>query len=143
MRLIEQPPLPDVLIINHAIAHRLDFGILFGQKLNQTEGKYWNEERNHSIAMPKYRIFQNVRDLHGMRNAWFIGNNFRQNNEMLRQMYSGLGFVELDEFLLTTGRFDTSTNTETDGWHFGGSTKQMEAVMLFNMICNDWYKTKG
>lgn len=142
MRLTEQPPLPDVLVINHGIAHRTDYAKLFERKLNETERKYWLQERNASIPMPKFRIFQNARDLHGMREPSFIGNNFRQNNEMLRQMYGGLGFAELDEFLLTAGRIDTSSQQDTDGWHFKGSTKQMEAIVLFNMICNNWYQSK-
>lgn len=142
MRLVEQPPIPDVLVINHAIAHRLNYALLFNQSLYSTEYKYWTTGRNQSIPLPPIRIFQNVRDLHGMRNSWFTSNLFRTSNDILSDMYSNLGFHELDEYSLTMGRIDATESENSDGWHFGGTAKQMEAVVLFNMLCNDWLAEK-
>lgn len=140
MRLVERPPVPDVLIINHAIAHRVTYPALFELKLNETERMYWEVTRNQSMPLPKYRIFQNARDLHGYRTPGFVGGNFRQDSTILKKMYEKMGFGELDEFLLTSGRVDASAGA--DGWHFFGSTRHMDAVVLFNMLCNDWLSEK-
>jgi hypothetical protein len=44
----------------------------------------------------------------------------------------------LDEYILTEGRIAHPDDKGADGWHYFGTMKQMEAVIFFNMICNDW-----
>ena len=54
-------------------------------------------------------------------------------------------FDELDEYQLTNGRLE-SHRSNADGWHFGGTQKQMEIIVLFNVICKSWlvlHQTNG
>ncbi len=64
----------------------------------------------------------------------------RQDSAYLRANYTSMGFSVLEEYLMTSGRYDFY-DTESDGWHFSGTKKQMEVVVLFNMICNNWLKS--
>ncbi len=67
---------------------------------------------------------------------------FRTNSEYLRKEYAKLGFSELDEYLITEGRWD-DYNPNADGWHFVGTKKRMESVILVNMVCSDWVREKA
>ena len=142
LQLSEQPPLPNVIVSNYAFAHRADQLPKAIPTAENTEYRYWTQLRNQQLPKPKYLFFQNARDVHGRRGGSFVGNMMRRFSHYLREMYGSLGFAELDEFQLTAGRFDTY-NRHSDGWHFGGTPRQMEAIVLFNMICNDWLEKNG
>jgi hypothetical protein len=138
MRLIEEAPLPSIYISNYALAHRNWNYPLFQQKWNETEYQYWSKQRPASgVPLPRYMFFQNAKELSGRRNIGWSGNVFRQDSAYLERNYTGFGFSVLDEFLFSAGRYDYHIPT-SDGWHFGGTKRQMEVVALFNMVCNDW-----
>lgn len=141
LRLSEQPPLPNVIVTNYALAHRIDHFAHSKAIAQRTEYQYWTELRNSSLPKPKFQFFQNARECHGRHTGSFIGNSFRRISDHLKHMYAGLNFTELDEFQLTAGRFDIH-NKHSDGWHFGGTGRQMEVVVLMNMICNEWLEKK-
>ena len=107
MQLSESPPLPNVMIMNHALAHRTTFPVNFQRAFNNSEGYYWKNQRKKDIPMPEYLIFQNGRDLQGRRESQFIGNHIRENSQFLYDQYvKGLGAMELDEYALSVGKFD-------------------------------------
>lgn len=138
MSMIEEAPFPNVLIMNHALAHRSFYPYEFEYLLNMTEYQYWKKDRNSSIPYPQYLIFQNGKDLHGKKGNSFYSNTIREDSTILHHMYvDELKFLVLDEFLLSAGKFDNYTE-KSDGWHTAGSVRQMEAVVLMNMLCNDW-----
>ena len=97
----------------------------------QTQLKsYW---LNRKAPPPRVKIFQNARDNHGQRRVYFFGETYRRANQVLRSvLVDELGFRELDEWRLTTPMLETYG----DGWHFGGTVRKMETVILVNMICN-------
>lgn len=143
MTMIEEAPFPNILIMNHALTHRSYYPYEFELLLNQTERKYWLKDRNSSVPSPQYVIFQNGKDLHGKKGNTFYSNTIREDSNILHHMYvNELKFLVLDEFLLSTGKFDNYTE-KSDGWHTMGSVRQMEAVVLMNMLCNDWYEGKN
>lgn len=138
MKLIEDPPLPNVFVSNYALAHRASNPFQFRKTLNDTEYQYWMYQRNPTLPLPKYRIYQNAKELHGKKDSNFIGNVFREDSSLVRDMYvNQLDFMELDEFLLSMAKYDNYTH-KSDGWNVLGTVRQMETVVLFNMICNDW-----
>jgi hypothetical protein len=107
MKLIEEPPLPNVLVMNYGLAHRATFPYHFEKELNNTELQYWKHLRNKSLPYPKYMIFQNAKELNGKREIQFRSNRFREDSTLLKRMYlQELGCMELDEFLLSLGKFD-------------------------------------
>jgi hypothetical protein len=75
--------------------------------------------------------------MHGRRYPIWSANTFRKYGDNLWNAYEGFGFTQLNEFILTHGRHDPKWMNSSDGWHFHGSQKQMECVVLLNMICND------
>lgn len=105
--ILERQPRPDVLVVNYAIAHRTTFPAFFEKTLRETEENYWTRQKAANFTMPRYLIFQNARDLHGRKYGHFIGGMMRENSEILKEMYVGrLGFMELDEYQLSMGRFE-------------------------------------
>ena len=139
MQLAEKAPLPNIYITNYALAHRNWPLPKFADLFNETEYQYWTKLRPTNIPKPEYMFFQNAKEMSGRRNIGWVSNMFRQDSAYLTRNYTSLGFAELDEFLFSTGRYDF-TAPHADGWHFGGSARQMEVVALFNMVCNDWLK---
>ncbi len=137
LKLSEQPPLPNVIIANYALAHRTDHLYKFSENFENTEYKYWTVDRNQSLPKPQFLIFQGGRALHGRRTNSFNDNIIRQASNYAKERYGTLGFVELEEYPITAGRYDLY-NKYTDGWHFMGTARQMEAIILFNIICNQW-----
>jgi hypothetical protein len=112
MKLIEEPPLPNVLVMNHGIAHRATYPYHFEKEVNNTELQYWKKLRNKSLPYPKYMIFQNARELNGKREGQFRASRFREDSTILKRMYlQELGCMELDEFLLSMGKFDNYSPT--------------------------------
>jgi hypothetical protein len=122
------------------MAHRTDHLHKFREQFEDLEYKYWTVDRNKSLPKPKFLIFQGARDLHGRRTNSFNGNIIREASHYAKERYGTLGFVELEEYLITAGRYDLY-NKHSDGWHFMGTARQMEVVILFNMICNEWLKS--
>jgi len=137
MKLIEKAPLPNIYITNYAFEHRAAHLPAFKHAWNATEYQYWSKDRNESVPKPEFLIFQNTRELAGHPRAHWAGNEFRQDSAYLAHNYTALGFAKLDEFLFSTGRYGYHASS-ADGWHFGGTKRQMEVVALFNMVCNDW-----
>ena len=83
--------------------------------------------------MPELRIFQNARDCHGRKRKNFNAEKFRQSSTVLRRAFvNGFGFMELDGWMLTAGLIEKGG----DGWHFSGTVKQMQSIILINMICS-------
>lgn len=140
---LDQPPYPNVIISNTALSHRLDLRSSFEKKFNETEKQFWTEYLQRQAEKTKqqkvYRIYQNMREIQGLRNLNFISNMMRQNSEFVRKyLVEEVGFVELDEYLLTMGRQEIQ-NPHFDGFHFMNGARQMEVIVLMNMICNeDW-----
>jgi predicted RNA methylase len=87
-------------------------------------------------------FFQSAKEMTGRRFPQWAGNVMRQESSYLQRNYTAHGFSLLDEFLFSTGRYEFHI-PRSDGWHFGGTKRQMEVIALFNMICNDWLKTQG
>jgi len=104
--------------------------------------KYWYDKLKTSKPSganenpaPVFRIFQTGKEMQGMRNPYkeWTSENFAQMSNVLKHHYvEVLGFFELNEYILTTGRMDL-----VDGWHFGGNTKLMEGLVLLNILCNN------
>lgn len=142
MDLITQVPLPQVVVTNYAFAHTTDSLFKYKKKFENTEKSFFKELIDNSTKyhqpIPQYLFFQNAKNLYGKRNLHqqWAAHNFRRSSDILRRGFTELGFAELDEYTLTEGRIDSYDN-KGDGWHFFGSMKQMEAVIFFNMICNE------
>jgi hypothetical protein len=151
IQLMEQDPLPNAFITNHAMAHQVLFPYFsppaFTQFIRANEYAYFlqrqqQEEKSPpgtAKPLPKFLMFQNGRELQGRRENYFYGNVFRMASQFLKEMYiDALGFMELDEFLLSMAKFENYTGW-ADGWHTMGTIRQMEVVVMINMVCNDWY----
>lgn len=129
-------------IMNFALAHSIHEArtndIDFDRMVYQCPAvKYWydNKAQVTDYPVPAFRIFQTGKEMQGLRNPYkeWTSENFVQMSNVLKLHYvTMLGFFELNEFILTTGRMDL-----TDGWHFGGNTKLMEGVIFFNILCNN------
>eukprot|EP01041_Mallomonas_annulata_P003095 gene3095-6077_t len=142
--MVQTPPLPQVVITNYGLAHRQQESLLQLQRnFNNTEYNYWKNEHEKVEKLPKYLFFQSAKSLHGRKGggSWSADLIRRNSEQLRRQFVDDLGFVELDEFIITVGRID-NYGDRNDGWHFFGTMKQMEAVILINMICNDWLINK-
>ena len=122
-------------VTNHALAHVQKKQVRdFTQRVEEELGAYWGNRT--ATSHPKFKIFQNARDCHGKRMPNFNPERFRQSNMVLRKvLVDGHGFRELDEWLLTAGLLEKG---HSDGWHFSGSVKRMEAIIFVNMICNQY-----
>jgi hypothetical protein len=142
-KIVMEIPRPDVLVANYGLAHRHHHIHEFETEMNKTERTFWmGEYKKSKLPLPRYRFFQSGPELHGKReqvsDGTYSSNLYVQNAEILRKFYvNELGFSLLDEYLVTSGRYDFF-KPQSDGWHFKGTKKQMEVIMLFNMICNDW-----
>lgn len=120
--------IPDVFVTNDGLAHMQ--GVGFEYHVKNELAMYWSKR---TVTHPKIKIFQNAKDCHGQRLPSFISEGFRQANTLLRGvLVKKHGFQELDEWLLTAGMLETGG----DGWHFKGTVKRMESIVLINMICN-------
>ena len=154
MNMVQTPPLPQVVITNSYFAHHL--GRCAGTiprcmaMLNGTERAYWQDLQSNATRgvvsevsglpthVPQYLLFQSAKDLQGRKrnpDMYWCGECMRRNSEKMRRAFSELGFAELNEWEITRGRL--SSYGRNDGWHFYGSMKQMDSVLLFNMLCND------
>lgn len=139
-RLIDTPPIPDVVITNYALSHKYDPSPnRFRTVWASTEHRYWSSRPPDPSFRPKHLIFQGAKEMQGRRNPHWVANAFRQSSEFLRRNYSELGFGHLDEYLLSRGRYPHTYKSFSDGWHIEGTTRQMEVIVLMNMLCNDWY----
>ena len=109
----------------------------FTNRFNATEYHYWKHEHPPD-KLPKYRFYTDAKDLHGKKGSGWSGRQARVCSSSLRNIYvKELGFRVLDEFVITAGRID-NYGTYNDGWHFWGTMKQMDNVIFFNLLCNDW-----
>lgn len=142
-RILDTHPVPDVVITNYALSHKYDSNPnRFRSVWESTEHRYWSNRLMldpSSLPRPKHLIFQGAKEMQGRRNPHWVANAFRQSSEFLRRNYSELGFEHLDEYLLSRGRYPHNYKSFSDGWHVGGTTRQMEVIVLMNMLCNDWY----
>lgn len=136
MKYIEMLPLPDIYITNYAFAHQYANNPIFEYNFMNNDYNYWTKIHNNNLTKPKYLIYQNAKELQGRRNLYWTSNIFRSNSEYLRKEYGKLGFIELNEYLLTMGRYPFTYKSTTDGWHFHGNVRNMEVILFFNMICN-------
>lgn len=136
MKLVGQPPLPQVVITNYGLAHRAyENHSDTLRRFRETEYNYWSVEHPKVSSMPPYRFYVDSRGVIGKRAEKFQGNKVRRNSAMIRDVFSKeLGFSVIHEYTLMAGRFDN----QSDGWHFFGTGRLMESVIVFNMICNDW-----
>eukprot|EP00607_Mallomonas_marina_P003791 CAMPEP_0182430586 /NCGR_PEP_ID=MMETSP1167-20130531/41886_1 /TAXON_ID=2988 /ORGANISM="Mallomonas Sp, Strain CCMP3275" /LENGTH=173 /DNA_ID=CAMNT_0024615873 /DNA_START=1460 /DNA_END=1978 /DNA_ORIENTATION=- len=142
MNLAHHHPQPQVIVTNYALAHRFKESLVyFHRQFNKTEYNYWKNQYPLYAKPPKYLFYQSGKDLHGRPGARVATEYLRRSSEIIRRaLVDELGFAELDEFVFTAGRIDTYGEIYvSDGWHFYGTIAQMEVVILFNMICNDWY----
>jgi hypothetical protein len=140
MKQVEVAPLPNIYITNYGFYHRNAPPAAFKSKWEETEYQYWTAQRPKNISMPEFSFFQNTRELLAKSKNGLSSKITLENSQYLAQNYSQLGFTLLDEHLLTSGRYDFYS-AASDGWHFTGTKRQMEVVILFNMICNDWLKS--
>lgn len=63
----ELDPIPSVLITNYAFAHRVNDNLVtFQREFNTTELEYWTKTRPKDKKLPRYMIFQNVKDVQGI-----------------------------------------------------------------------------
>lgn len=144
LRIAKEIPLPQVVITNYALAHRLSYTThQFLANFNNTEMKFWKNEYFDSKGVNniknRYLFFQEGKAFHGAKGGQINSDQVRTLSEALRHEYvDNMGFIPLDEYLLTAGRVDTYRH-RNDAWHFFGTMRQMESVMMFNVICNDWY----
>jgi len=133
-----------VVVTNYAFAHTTDDLYKYKKKFEKTEKNFFKEliynSTKYDQKIPQYLFFQNAKAVYGKRNSHqqWTAHNFRRSSDILRKGFSELGFVELDEYILTEGRIAHPDDKGADGWHYFGTMKQMEAVIFFNMICNDW-----
>ena len=140
MKFTEISPVPDIYITNYAFAHQYAYNPIFESNFMKNDANYWmNIRNNQNIKKPKYLIYQNAKELQGKRNLYWNSNIFRSNSNYLKQQYEKLGFIELDEYILTVGRYPFTYKSNADGWHFHGNVRNMEVMVFFNMICNKWY----
>ena len=158
---------PDVVITNNAMAHRNDFLQSYLEVIGQLEDPFWSSYLGDPAAVSALRarllkkrasdllvVYQSARELHGRRNhgidCAYSGNIFRECSTIMRNRYvkwqelarkNGLPirFKELDEYQVTQGRLESYRN-DADGWHFHleSTQRQMEIVILFNIICNTY-----
>jgi len=136
--MLDTIPIPDVVITNYALSHKYDsHPNRFRTVWASTEYRYWSS-RDPALR-PKHLIFQGAKEMQGRRNPHWVANVFRQSSEFLRRNYSELGFEHLNEYVLSRGRYPHTYKINSDGWHIGGTTRQMEVIVLMNMLCNDWY----
>jgi len=152
--------IPDVYMTNYAFAHKFaDYTVKNFQNEWMKEYNYWTSylfttASNASTTTtttsattydrvnkkPRYLFFQNAKELQGRREVDGIdwrNNVFHESNEFLRLNYSSLGFIELDEYLLSIGRLPHTYNPSYDGWHILGTIRKMEVIVLLNMLCNN------
>ena len=130
---------PQVIVANYAFAHRGEHPEELYASFEKHAGRVW--ARNFSLADrlgPRWRYFQTPRDPRGLKdgNLW-AAHAARLRSEVLERAHAKYGFVTLDDFLILEGRFDGIMHPGRDGWHHYGSTRMMEATLLFNMLCND------
>ena len=131
-------------ITNFALAHTLDINDIEYDKLvfSSKAVQFWYDKMKDTAAptalngYPVFRIYQTARDMQGLRNPYrdfWTGENFLHESHVLHHHYvTTLGFYELNEILLTSGKLDF-----TDGWHFTGVSKLMEGMIFINIICNN------
>ena len=136
MKLLIQPPLPQVFITNHALTHRAyDNHTDTLRRFHESEYRFWKTELGKGTSLPLFRFYVDARGMHGKREERFQGNKMRRNSAMIRDVFSKeLGFSVVHEYILMEGRFDN----QSDGWHFFGTGRLMESIIVFNMICNNW-----
>lgn len=140
-KILEEIPRPDVFVTNSRLLHMIKNIEEFEMAFNNSERQYWkNVFPSLNIPLPRYRFFQNGKELQGKRSHQFEhtyhSNLVRQTSEIARKFYvEEMGFMELNEYMLTLGRYPHSS----DGWHFSGTPRLMEVITFFNMLCNDWY----
>ena len=113
--------MPDVYVTNYALAHMCSDAIeKFEKQVDRLLVSYW---ATREAAHPRLKIFQSAKD----------NQRIRQSNAVLRRALVGkFGFQELDEWLLTAPMLERGG----DGWHFAGTVRRMESLILVNMICN-------
>lgn len=144
LRMAKEVPIPQVVVTNYALSHRLAYtSHQFLAGFNNSELKFWKNEYFSSKATKniknRYLFFQEGKALHGAKGGQLNSDQIRTLSEALRRSYvDDLGFKILDEHILTAGRVDTYRH-RNDAWHFFGTMRQMESVMMFNVICNDWF----
>jgi hypothetical protein len=132
-------------VVNFALAHSIHEArtndIDYDRMVyNSPAVKYWYDRvkpgsKRNENPPPVFRIFQTGKEMQGLRNPYkeWTSENFAQMSNVLKHHYVDvLGFFELNEYILTTGRMDL-----VDGWHFGGNTKLMEGMILINILCNN------
>lgn len=128
-------------ITNYALAHTIDVSDLIFDEWAITSPAitHWIDllnDWNDASKIPPIRIFQSSKDMQGMRNPYldfWTNENFAHHSAVVSHYYIDiLGFFDLNEYLLTSGKLDY-----TDGWHFSGPAKQMESVIVLNIICNN------
>jgi hypothetical protein len=116
MKLAQTPPLPQLVVTNHALAHRQHDLKAFQDAFQRTEYTYWKKEHHRNNApLPRYAFYQNGKALHGRKGAHWSAEKIRRLSAYLRsQFVDDLGFMELDEFIITAGRVD-NFGTRNDG----------------------------
>ena len=157
---------PDVVITNNAMAHRNDFLQSYLEVLAKLEDPFWSSYLDDKSTISALRatlykkksdllvLYQSARELHGRRNhgidCAYSGNIFRECSTIMRNRYKSwqelarrndlpIRFKELDEYQVTQGRLESYRN-DADGWHFHleSTQRQMEIIILFNIICDTY-----
>lgn len=131
---------PQVIVANYAFAHRGEHPYELGQSFEQHAGHVWAQ--NFSSTGPRWRFFLTARDPRGLKDVGRVWNAHasRLRSNVLERFHAKYGFTALDDFIILEGRYDGDTQG-LDGWHHYGSTRMMEATLLFNMLCNDLVKS--
>jgi hypothetical protein len=131
---------PQVIVANYALAHRGEHVEELRASFEKHAGQVWAKNFTMSDRLgPRWRFFQTARDPRGLKDVGKVwaAQAMRLRSDALERAHAKYGFRSLDNFLILEGRFDSIRHPERDGWHHYGSTRMMEATLLFNMLCND------
>lgn len=119
-------PRPDVLITNQAFIHQY-------QSIQIPTTKDSSEHSINADSLPRYRFYQNTKAPHGPAAEKWNSNEIRQKNAQWEEyLVNTLGFQILDEYSLSAGRYEH----RSQGWELENSVRQMEAMIVINMLCN-------
>merc|ERR1711871_54337 len=136
------PPYPQVIVANHGFAHRVITHLTrLNKSLEENIIHFWRDVHAHSKSpVPIFKFYQGAKALFGKKwydknfraNQYWSTEHFKKANKVIRDVYvNQLGYMDLDEYAITEGRWKTSG----DGWHVGGSVRYMQCIIIINAIC--------
>jgi hypothetical protein len=134
----------DLLVTNNALAHHSpNDWPQFVRHWEDNQVSFWHHLANGSYLnasgvahpLPRYRVVQSAKALFGAnRYHGITEDSFLRANALVRSfLVKEMGFTELILHHITEGKLRPCD----DGLHFMGVGRQMEVVVLLNMLCNE------